>query len=446
MRVAKPYARGNQLWCRLKNEKGEWISKPTGHTVGQERDAKRYQKRAQANMDKRREAGLDPRKGPLTFRAYVEQWLVVRKEAGHDWKADRGRLTKHVLRMLGDHLLDNIRTVDIAELVHHLRFKSKPPIAQRTVHNIYNVVKAALRDAAIAGKIDSQPCILTDAQLGPIIDSKPEWRLGALFTRDEAEVLISDPRIPFDRRVVYAFGLLAGMRPGEIGALRWRHWDATEVPLGRLLIATSYNTKYSATKGTKTNTVKSIPIHPTLAGMLEDWRSGWAVMMGREPTPEDLIVPLPPTVRRTTRKGEPYRGYDYTGRRWRDEDLPMLGWRARGVYDTKSTFITLAIEDGANRDILRDRVTHTKQKRSAFDGYDRGPHWVATCAEVVKLRISRRSLAPALLQASSVVSDPARLLGSGGGLRTPDPDTMDSAESNGADEEPSSGHVPMCPQ
>jgi hypothetical protein len=55
----------------------------------------------------------------------------------------------------------------------------------------------------------------------------------------------------------------------------------------------------------------------------------------------------------------------------------------------RATFITLAIEDGADPEILENRVTHTRQSRSAFDGYNRGLHWERTCAEVAKLRINR---------------------------------------------------------
>jgi integrase len=243
-----------------------------------------------------------------------------------------------------------------------------------------------------------------------------------VFTRDEAVTLISDPRIPLDRRVVYAFGLLAGLRPGEAAALRWRHYDATTEPLGRLLIATAYNTKRAVTKRTKTETTKSIPVHPTLATLLTEWRaSGWAAMVGREPQLDDLIVPLPPATveARTRRSGEPFRGYDYSGKRWRETDLPMLGWRSRSLYDTKSTFITLSIEDGADPTILRDRVTHTKQKRSAFDGYDRGPHWEATCREISKLRISlRREFATGLATIGEKTNRDAWLDGSGGGFRS----------------------------
>ncbi len=408
--MASIYARGNKLWARLKNEAGVWTSIPTRFVVGEESDARRYIERGQRNIDAKRAAGNT---GPLTLRKYIAAWLETRREASHDWTADRGRLNKHVLPVLGDMLIADIRAQHIAELVHGLRFKSDPKLAARTVRNIYSVVAAAFRDATIAGKVDANPCILTEVQLGNIVDKDPEWRPGAVFTREEAEILISHPGIPADRRLGYGFGLLEGMRPGEVGALRFRHWDPVESPLGRLMVARSYSTKGNTLKSTKTETVKTIPVHPTLAAMLAEWRAtGWATMMGREPGPEDLILPVPPATiaKRTSRKGtEPHRGYDYSSRRWREVDLPLLGWRGRANYDTKSTFITLAIEDGADPTILRDRVTHTKTKRSAFDGYDRGPHWIATCAEVAKLQISRRPVCYTVATPAENVIDVAAL-------------------------------------
>jgi hypothetical protein len=121
----------------------------------------------------------------------------------------------------------------------------------------------------------------------------------------------------------------------------------------------------------------------TLAAMLAEWKLiGWTAMVGRQPEANDLLLPLPPAdaERRRTREGEAIRTGDYAGKKWREVDLPMLGWRSRELYAGKSTFITLAIEDGANRDIIRDRVTHAKVRRDAFDGYDRGEHWNATCS------------------------------------------------------------------
>lgn len=390
-RMPSIYARGQRLWCRLKGVKlpGQWDSVPTPYNVGDEVKARKYAEVAQASIDERIAIG-DTAAGPMTLRRWIAVWLVRRQETGHDWTADRGRLANHVLPVVGDLELVRVRPRDVAELVRRLRFKSQPPLAQRTVRNVYSVLAAALRDAAIDGLIDQSPCILTEAQLGTIVDKDPEWRAGAVFTRGEAEQLISDPRIPADRQVVYGFGLLAGLRPGEGAALRWRHYDARATPLGRLAVATSYNTKRSAVKGTKTEATRSVPVHPTLAAMLAEWRlSGWSAMMGIVPTDDDLIVPLPPDVKRTRRTGERFRGYDYSGKRWREEDLPALGWRARSLYDTKSTFITLVLEDGADAAVIRDRVTHTKRRRDAFDGYDRGEHWEQTCREVAKLRIGR---------------------------------------------------------
>lgn len=379
------YARRKRLWCRVKDGQ-HWLSRKTPYNVGEEAKAQRYAEAAQRRIDERGSPT-----GPMTVRRYAGEWIPKRRDADLDWKNDRGRLENHILPVLGHLLVRDVRAPHIADLVHKLRFTTK--LSQRTVYNVYSVVSALFRDAAIEGAIEQTPCILTKRQLGPLVDSDPEWRAGSLFTRDEAETLISDQRIPADRQIVYGFGLLAGMRPGESAAVRWRNYDPDREPLGRLLVAYSYNTRKGRAKGTKTDAVRSVPVHPTLAAMLAEWKlSGWAAMMGRVPEPDDLIVPLPPAAaeRRRSRTGEAFRGHDYSGRRWRDEDLPALGWRYREPYATKSTFITLAIEDGANPDVIRDRVTHSKARRSAFDGYDRGPHWIETCREVAKLKIARR--------------------------------------------------------
>jgi integrase len=379
------YWKRGKWYCRVKGDKtaGRWSDVSTGEI--DRAKAEEFATAAQKAIDKRR--GIrSPNSKTLT--EWVDVWLERREEAGHDWKKDRGRLHKHVLPVLGGLDLPDVTTAAVADLVHVLRFRTK--LANRTARNIYMVLAAVMRDARIAGLIQQTPCVLTEVQLGSVIDKDPEWRASALFTRDELQKLISDTRIPRDRQLVYALGLLAGLRIGEGAALRWRNWDATRATLGCLSIARSYSTSRSLAKGTKTEAVRSVPVHPVLAEMLTEWRaSGWAAMMKRDPEPDDLIVPLPPDVVRTKRKGERYRGWDYTGRRWRDLDLKALGWRSRSVYDTRATFITLALEDGADPDILEQRVTHTKRGRSAFGGYDRGERWAETCREVAKLQVRR---------------------------------------------------------
>ncbi len=387
--MASVFFKRGVWWVRLKGSRvpGKWSSHPTDYTEEQKAAAEEYAEEAQNAIDERAAGTGKP--NALTLREWIATWIKDRAESVSDWRKDLGRLTNHVLPVLGGADIRSITAAHVRALVHDLRFKKK--LASRTVHNIYGVLAAVMRDAAIDGKIDKTPCVLDERQLGPIVDKDPKWRGSALFDREEAEVLISDARIPLDRRVVYGFGLLAGLRPGEAAALRWSSYDATWPVLGRLVVATAYSTTNSNEKGTKTNAVRFVPVHPTLAQLLAEWRLGWEQMFGRKPEPDDLIVPLPPDVKRTRRTGERFRGTDYTGKRWREEDLPMLGWRARSPYDTKSTFITLAIDDGANKAILRERVTHSKPRRDAFDGYDRGIHWEETCREILKLRVTTLS-------------------------------------------------------
>ena len=123
----------------------------------------------------------------------------------------------------------------------------------------------------------------------------------AVFTREEVEQLLIDQRIALDQRVHYAIAFLAGLRHGEISALRWRHWDTTAVPLGRLMVAKSYSTEKRRMKGTKTDTVRYVPVHPVLAHVFASWRaSGWRALTGRELGPDDLICRCHP---RTSRVG-----------------------------------------------------------------------------------------------------------------------------------------------
>lgn len=64
-------------------------------------------------------------------------------------------------------------------------------------------------------------------------------------------------------------------------AQRWRHDDPTVTPLGKILVAKSYNTRGNIEKTTKTDTVKHIPVHPVLVAMLAQWRLAIVESLGR---------------------------------------------------------------------------------------------------------------------------------------------------------------------
>ncbi len=373
--MASVYLRGGWWWCRLKDETGTWISRTTEFAEGDRRKAQRYAAAAQRKLDERRLAG--DAAGPVTVAAYSEKWLADREARGiRSIRADRGRFVNYILPHLGAMRLDEVRPRHVRDMVRALRQAGK--IAPRTVLRVYGVVHTMFRDALVDELIESNPCTLHRGELPAKVDKDPEWRTSATYTTREVEQLISDARIPPERRVQHALKAIAGLRHGEVAGLRWRHYDPTLEPLGRLVIATSYDTGR-----TKTDVTRRVPVHPTLGKILAAWKlSHWERIYGRAPGADDLVVPT----RNLTTIDASDAVHAFKA------DLEALGLRIeagehrdRGGHDLRSWFITTCQEHGAHRDLLRV-VTHTS-KGDVVSGYTRA-QWPALCAEVGKLRVS----------------------------------------------------------
>jgi integrase len=368
------FIRGRRLWARFKDAEGRWVNKATPYEVGQEGDAERYLARRIANAAAVREADERagrPEGGPMQLREFAEKWLKERRALGvRSIADDESRMKRHILPRLGDLDLDQIQSRHVREFVIALRTKTtskKEKLAPRTIRNVYGLISTMFRDAVAEGLIASTPCVLRRGVLPPKADKDPAWRATAIYTRGEIERLISERLIPEDRRVLYAIKGLAGLRHGEASSLRWRQYDATMEPLGSLSLEV-----------TKTGVPRRVPVHPTLARVLAEWKlAGWERTFGRQPTGEDLVVP--------TRNGT---------ERSRQEapkalrlDLDALKLRARRGHDLRRTFITLAQVDGARRDLL-ETITHGP-RGDIVSVYTTFP-WPALCAEVQKLKIELR--------------------------------------------------------
>lgn len=372
------YQRGSKLWLRLKRPDGSWVSIPSGFGAGEKAKALEALRQATEKVEAEARFGATDAAG-LTVRRFTATWIEQRKATVRTWKGDESRLRLYVFPRIGDMLLAEVRAKHLADLFRELRSRTENAVAPKTVHNAYAAVRALFRDAVIEGLIHHSPCVLTEHQLGQKRDADPEWRDGAHFTRTEAEALISDARIPFDRRVLWGLMVAAGLRAGEAAGLRWRHLDRAAKPLGRIFVCTSFDTGQ-----TKTGDVRSVPIHPTLAALLAEWRGhGWAEAMGRGPEADDLVCPLPKTKRRPSGAMRTNTG----NLKHLHRDLETLGFRARRVHDLRRTFISLARADGADKHILR-RATH-KASRDVMEGYTTFEFEVV-CREVAKLDLKLR--------------------------------------------------------
>lgn len=370
------YVRGRKLWITYKDEHGEWISKATPYVVGQEALAQAAYEQLSARAARMRSAELG---GIVTVGRYAERWLVERQALGLRSVADDASRLRHA-EVLWEKPIELVRPHDIHDLVMTLRkHEGEDALAPRTIRHVYFTLNGLFKAAQADELISSNPCVMKRGLLPGKRDADLSWRTHAIFTRGEVEILISSDRLHEDRRVLYALLFLAGVRFGEAAALRWRSYDATVTPLGRLVVTESYNVKAKAITPTKSGTAREVPVHPTLASVLASWKlGGFERMLGRRPVADDLLIP--------SRRGA-CRSVNHMLKRFH-EDLDALGMRRRRQHDARRTFISLSRVDGARKDLL-EVVTHGP-RGDIVDIYTTFP-WPALCAEVAKLKIGLRA-------------------------------------------------------
>src|SRR5919206_3803157 len=241
-------------------------------------------------LERRARAGAGRRAPPgsLTVeRFFDETWLPLRQKIRPwQWKADRASMRTHFLPHFGARAIADLATDEgevalldwLVALRDHRSKRDGTPLAPRTVRNVASVVRMFFADAAERKVVRRNPTIGWDADrhLPPLEDKERGWRARAGFTLDQVVTLTTNPRIPEDRRVLYAMRFLGGPRPGEAANARWRDLDRTKRPLWRLTLQSSFNSPMRREKGTKTGAELNIPVHPLLQRMLEDWEArGW---------------------------------------------------------------------------------------------------------------------------------------------------------------------------
>jgi len=307
---------------------------------------------------------------PLTVERWAQAWLMTRRDPTYD----RIHLDLHILPAVGQAELRRLEPRHILDLV--IRWQGEGAAA-RTIRNRYATIHALCRDAAVRGLIPTSPAILSrPAHLPAIEDRDPEWRTSAILSRRELEQLLAAD-VPPDSAVTWALLGLAGLRHGELSALRWRHYDPERRPLGSLLIARS-----NASPRTKTGRPRQVPVVPALAARLAAWRlRGWQHEHGRSPGPDDLLLPHPLT-RGAVAGGLRSKGLDL---RRLHAHLRALGLRPRRVHDLRRTWISLCQTDGADRDVLR-WASHGRP--GDVLGLYTEIEWGRLCGEVGKLRVA----------------------------------------------------------
>lgn len=380
----QPYKRGDSQfwWIGFVDVDGEWEYRSTGVTD------KRLAQRALEQIEAAIAKGAKPA-DTSTVLAWAEEWKKHR--TGWNAKPEWRQQQRHVLPELGAMKIADVRPKHIRDVVRRLKAKG---LAPRTIKNIWWVMSSMFSDAIVEELIETSPCVLKKKDRpAPARDKDRTWRKSAVYSRAEVELLISSELVPIDRRVAWALNFGGLGRLGELSALRWRHYDEGRGPLGCLTVESSYTRVNKVEKATKTEVAREVPVHPTLAAILAEWRlHGWFATFGRHPKPSDLV--LPNRAGRHITDNNLYMG--------RQHDFEALGIRPRTWHDGRRTFISLGQADGARRDVLK-AITHNPGE--VMDGYTVFP-WPTLCEAVACLKLERRSGALRVLPTVRTTSAP----------------------------------------
>jgi len=412
------FKRRRRWYIKYRHPTKGWIIRSTG--TEDEDEARGMLAKVEADIEDANRGREEPAHQDLKIelgRAYsprlhdlVGAWLRDRANVGQRNVAnEEGHFRIHILPELGHRAVAEIKPKEVRLFVKKLR--KKPPtkgkgadartapqeertLAPRTVRKIYGTMRTFFGDLVADEVITDNPCKLARRDLPKNIDKDVDWRSGAIFTAAEVVALLQDERIPEDHRFLHTILFLTGARLGEALGLRFSHIEREVEPLQRLTIARSYDQR------TKTDAVRVVPVHPTLAAALARWKlSGYAELVGRPPRPDDFVVPgvmVSPgrnrivSVRLDARGEVMMRDRHRVRKDWLP-DLDMLGFRHRRLQDTRRTFITMAREAGADDRVLK-RITHTPPE-SMLDIYSTFS-WPTMCKAVmvIDLGLSARAV------------------------------------------------------
>ena len=162
-------------------------------------------------------------------------------------------LSRHIYPMIGARRLDDIRRQDVQRMIEALMADGKSP---STINNVLSPLRVIFRRARRRGEVQSDP--MSDLEV-----PASRGRRERFATRDEVRTLIAT--LPTEKdRAFWGVAFYAGLRRGEIIALRW-----LDIHESVLSVERSWCDKTRQFKAPKTAQGKRlVPLPPQLHNLL----------------------------------------------------------------------------------------------------------------------------------------------------------------------------------
>jgi len=270
------------------------------------------------------------RAGGPTLRAAGEAWVAGAEEgsiltrSGDPFKPSAVRgyaaaLRKRIYPELGGRPLADIDRPALQRLVWRLQAEGIDP---STVRNALMPVRALYRRALAAGEIAANP---TTGLEMPAVRGRRDRVVG----KSDAAALVAAAPDPG----VWATALYAGLRLGELQALRWGDID----PNGVIRVSRSWDPKAGPIAPKSAAGTRSVPIPGALRGYLANPGPLGALVFGRRP-------------------GVPFNGPTVTKRAhraWKGAGLAPIG-----LHEARHTYASMMIAAGVNAKALSTYMGH----------------------------------------------------------------------------------------
>ena len=194
----------------------------------------------------------------------VCKWLKRQEQKGRTFRAPylqkmRGFVDNYLLPRFGDSPIRSIKRREIDDwLMNIKRHRDRQKLKADAKNKIIGCMRSIMEEAVDLGIVERNPC--DGIQL--FRDVNTERR--EVFTAEELQKLfpadleaLQDIWVTLPWAAYYFLQASAGLRPGEVSAITWKDWHRS---VHGLIVSHSIENATGERKGTKTGTVKPIPL------------------------------------------------------------------------------------------------------------------------------------------------------------------------------------------
>lgn len=268
---------------------------------------------------------------------------TVRNRSGNPYKPAtlrgyRQALRDHVLPVLGAHKLNGVTTSELQALVDRWQAEGR---SASTIRNSIKPLQAIYRRARSREGLAINPT--RDLEL-----PAPNPKEVEIVAPEIAAQLLA--ALPAEDRALWATALYAGLRYGELRALRW---SAVDLASGSIRVRESWDPKEGAITPKTRTSQRTTP----LPGLLRDYLMEHRIAAG-EPADDALVF--------GDRDGKPFQAaviYRRADREWSAESMGRLR-----LHQARHTYASFMIAAGVNAKALSSFMGHSSIKVT-FDLY-----------------------------------------------------------------------------